>query len=157
MNLGGPNSSTQSRQCPGNTKGGSIISLYHWPPVLLIWNRLHDNWQFLFLFGKQTNPNQSNRSNPNQSNRRSTVQWYFPSSIPCSVHWLNQCRYEQPGNPFEEQGSVQLTSLYQVVWISCFWFCKHYLLSKLLSSYLNEEVKRTKPCPTVSVPWSRLL
>ncbi len=28
------------------------------------------SWQILFLFAKQTNPN--------QSNRRSTVQWYFP-------------------------------------------------------------------------------
>ncbi len=43
------------------------VSLYHRPPV---WNQLYDNWQFLFLFAKQTKPN--------QSNRRSTVQWYFP-------------------------------------------------------------------------------
>ncbi len=46
------------------------ISLYHWPPVWLVRNQLYDNWQILFLFTKQTNPN--------QSNRRSTVQWYFP-------------------------------------------------------------------------------
>ncbi len=46
------------------------VSLYRWPPVWLVWNQLHDNWQFLFLFAKQTNPN--------QSNRRSMVQWYFP-------------------------------------------------------------------------------
>ncbi len=44
--------------------------MYHWPPVWLVWNQLYDNWQFLFLFAKQTNLN--------QSNRRSTVQWYFP-------------------------------------------------------------------------------
>jgi hypothetical protein len=44
--------------------------LYHWPPVWLVWNQLFDYWQFLFLFAKQTNPN--------QSNRRSTAQWYFP-------------------------------------------------------------------------------
>ncbi len=30
-------------------------SLYHWPPVWLVWNQLYDNWQFLFLFAKQTN------------------------------------------------------------------------------------------------------
>ncbi len=36
--------------CPGNSKGGS---LYCWPPVWLVWNRLCDNWQFLFLFEKQ--------------------------------------------------------------------------------------------------------
>jgi hypothetical protein len=46
------------------------VSLYHWPPVWLVWNQLYDNWQFLFLFAKQTNPN--------QSNRRLMVQWYFP-------------------------------------------------------------------------------
>ncbi len=53
---------------PGNTKGE--VSLYSWPPVWLVWNQLYDNWQFLFLFAKQTTPN--------QSNRRSMVQWYFP-------------------------------------------------------------------------------
>ncbi len=36
-----------------------ILTLYHWPPVWLTWNQLYDNWQFLFLFAKQTNPNQS--------------------------------------------------------------------------------------------------
>jgi hypothetical protein len=46
------------------------VSLYGWPPVWPVWNQLYDLWQFLFLFAKQTNPN--------QSNRRSTVQWYFP-------------------------------------------------------------------------------
>jgi hypothetical protein len=46
------------------------VSLYHWPPVWLVWSQLYDTWQFLFLFAKQTNPN--------QSNRRSMVQWYFP-------------------------------------------------------------------------------
>jgi hypothetical protein len=40
------------------------VSLYHWPPVWLVWNQLYDNWQFLFLFAKQTNPNQSNRRPP---------------------------------------------------------------------------------------------
>ncbi len=50
-----------------NTKGeGIIVPL----TSCLVWNQLSDNWQFLFLFAKQ--------SNPNQSNRRSTVQWYFP-------------------------------------------------------------------------------
>ncbi len=46
------------------------VSLYSWPPVWLVWNQPYDNWQFLFLFAKQTNPN--------QSNRRSMVQWYSP-------------------------------------------------------------------------------
>jgi hypothetical protein len=46
------------------------VTLYCWPPVWLVWNQLYDYWQFLFLFAKQTNPN--------QSNRRSMGQWYFP-------------------------------------------------------------------------------
>ena len=46
------------------------VSLYHWPPVWLVRNQLYDNYQFLFLFAKQTNPN--------QSYRRSMVEWYFP-------------------------------------------------------------------------------
>jgi hypothetical protein len=46
------------------------VSLYRRPPAWLVWNQLYEYWQFLFLFAKQTNPN--------QSNRRSTVQWYFP-------------------------------------------------------------------------------
>ncbi len=37
------------------------VSQYRWPPVWPVWNQLYDNWQFLFLFAKQTNPNQSNR------------------------------------------------------------------------------------------------
>ncbi len=49
---------------------GEEVSLYHWPPVWLVWKQLYDNWQFLFLLAKQTNQN--------QSNRRSMVQWYFP-------------------------------------------------------------------------------
>jgi hypothetical protein len=38
---------------PENTKGGSITV-----PLTscLVWNQLYDNWQFLFLFAKQTNP-----------------------------------------------------------------------------------------------------
>jgi hypothetical protein len=28
----------------------------------MLWYQLYDNWQFLFLFVKQTNPNQSNRN-----------------------------------------------------------------------------------------------
>ncbi len=46
------------------------VSLYHWPPACLFRNQLYDSWQFLPLFVKQ--------SNPNQSNRGSTVQWCGP-------------------------------------------------------------------------------
>jgi len=46
------------------------VSLYRWPPVCLVWNQLHYNRPFLFLFAKQ--------ANLNRSNRRSMLQWYFP-------------------------------------------------------------------------------
>ncbi len=46
------------------------VSLYCWPPALLIWNQLYDYRPFLFLFAKQ--------ANPNQSKRRSMVKRYFP-------------------------------------------------------------------------------
>jgi hypothetical protein len=59
---------TDTKRMQGILKGEA--SLYHWPPVWLVWNQLYCYWQFLFLFAKQTNPN--------LSNRRSTVQWYFP-------------------------------------------------------------------------------
>jgi len=49
------------------------VSLYRWPPVWLVWNELYDNWQFLFLFTKQTNPNQSNR---------------YSDTSPFSIPWL---------------------------------------------------------------------
>ncbi len=38
----------QSTADTGNTKGE--VSLYCWPPVWLVWNKLYDNWQFSFLF-----------------------------------------------------------------------------------------------------------
>ncbi len=53
------------------------VSMYCWP-VWLVWNQQYDNGQCLFLFTKQTNPN--------QSDRRSTVQWYFPPLVfPCAT------------------------------------------------------------------------
>ncbi len=61
------------------------VSLYHWPPVWLVWNQLYDNWQFLFLFAKQTNPK--------QSNRRSTVQGYFPLQYSLPRHWDNEASF----------------------------------------------------------------
>ncbi len=59
--------------------------MYQWPPVWLVWNQQYDNWNFLFLFAKQTNPN--------QSKRRSTVQWYFPLqySLHCVSLLLQKC------------------------------------------------------------------
>ncbi len=62
------------------------VSLYCWPPVWLGWSLLYDNWQFLFLFAKQTNPN--------QSNRRSMVQWHFPGLV---FPGLTNSQFGQPG------------------------------------------------------------
>ncbi len=60
-----------SQNCPWKWIQGILkVSLYCWPPVWLFWNQLYENWQLLFLFAKQTNPN--------QSNRRSTIQWHLP-------------------------------------------------------------------------------
>ncbi len=36
---------------PGILKGE--VSLYHWPPLWLVWNLLCENWQFLFLFANR--------------------------------------------------------------------------------------------------------
>ncbi len=46
------------------------VSLYHWPPVWLVWISLFCKYkQKLSVFIQLI---------PNQSNRRSMVQWYFP-------------------------------------------------------------------------------
>ncbi len=57
-----------SLPCPGILNGE--ISLYRWPPIWLVWNKLYDYWQSLVSLAKQTNSNQSNRRLP--------VQWCFP-------------------------------------------------------------------------------
>ncbi len=60
------------------------------------------------------------------------------------------------GNLTEGKVSVQLTSLYVLVQISCFRKYKHYLLINK-TSYLNEEVNCTEPSPSVRVPCSTFL
>ncbi len=66
---------TESRKhsSKGTLKGE--VPLYCWPPFWLAWNQLYDNWQFSFIFAKQTNPN--------RPNRRVTVQRYF--HLKCSL------------------------------------------------------------------------
>ncbi len=61
-----------------NTKGGSLTVdlLFDWFGIICM---INDN--FLFLFAKQTNPN--------QSNRRSTVQWYFPLKYSLLIYTSN--------------------------------------------------------------------
>ncbi len=61
------------------------VSLNCWPRVWWVWKQLYDNWQFLFLFTKQTNTNQSNRG--------SMVQWYFPLIIPYIYIYIYMCVY----------------------------------------------------------------
>ncbi len=57
----------------------------------------------------------------------------------------------RPGILTEGEGSVQLTSLYKPVQISRFNAENiHFLL--YTTNYLNEEVKRTGPSPSVRVP-----
>ncbi len=58
------------------------VSLYRWPPVWLVWNQLYDDWNFLFLFTKLTNSN--------QSNRRSTLKRYF-SFVWCMQPFGSAC------------------------------------------------------------------
>jgi len=53
------------------------VSLYRWPPVWPVWNQPYDNWQILFLFAKQTNPNQSNRRYSDTS--PFSIPWYLKS------------------------------------------------------------------------------
>ncbi len=57
------------------------------------------------------------------------------------------------GNLTEGEGSVQLTSLYWQVKVSCFRCSKHYLLFFIKMSFLDEEVNCTGPSASVSVPW----
>ncbi len=37
-------------KCPKQGIQKGEVSLYHWPPVWLVWIQLYDNWQFLFYF-----------------------------------------------------------------------------------------------------------
>jgi len=87
------------------------VLLYHCPPVWLVWIQLYDNRQFLFLFAKQTNPN--------QSNRRSMVQWHFPFSIPwLYLHspWLylrlTVLIFERGNGKGEKQGDQKFGKIY---------------------------------------------
>ncbi len=57
------------------------------------------------------------------------------------------------GSLTEREGSVQFTSLYKLVQIGCFLFGT-VLFSLYKTTYLNEEVNRTDPSPSVRLPWS---
>ncbi len=61
-------------------------------------------------------------------------------------------KFVEQGSQIEGDGSVRLTSLYQLVKISCFLYWKNYL-PFLKNSYLSEEVSGTEPSPSVSVPY----
>jgi len=67
-----------------------------------------------------------------------------------SFRILTSLAEPNPGNPYYRESSVQLTSMYQLVYMKCFWYRKHLLFCK--SSYPNEEVNRTEPSLYVSLP-----
>ncbi len=75
----------------GNTKGGSITV-----PLTSCFTGLESAvWQltiFLFLFAKQTDPN--------QSNRKSMIQWYFPlqCSLAYSISLISPRRWRRRRN-----------------------------------------------------------
>ncbi len=54
------------------------VSLYHWPPVWLVWNQLYDNWQF-FCFYLQNRLIQTSQ----------TGDWWYSDTSPFSIPWLN--------------------------------------------------------------------
>jgi hypothetical protein len=59
-----------------------------------------------------------------------------------------------PGNSYwMGKGSVQLTFLYQLVQISCFWCWERFFFSFRKTCYLNEEVNSTEPSPLMRVLW----
>ncbi len=53
----------------------------------------------------------------------------------------------------EREESVHLTSLYQLVQISCFQCWKSILFISYKTSFLEEEVNCTEPSPSVRIPW----
>jgi hypothetical protein len=61
------------------------LSLYHRPPVWLVWNWLYDNWQFLFHLKNRLI--HSSRTGGQQYSDTS------PFSIPCwmSLCWMSSC------------------------------------------------------------------
>ncbi len=68
------------------------VLLYCWPPVWLVWNQLYDSWQFLFLFVKQTNPNQSNRRYSDTS--PCSIPWFFKSHCLLKHHLISKIKYQ---------------------------------------------------------------
>ncbi len=57
------------------------VSLYHWPPVWLVWNQLHDNRQFLFYL-----QNRLNQTSHTGGQRYSDTS---PFRIPCLLYPVN--------------------------------------------------------------------
>ncbi len=74
-----------------------------------------------------------------------SIFWHYSGStwtLPIlHVNWLG-CLIQ--GTLTEGEGSVQLTSLYYLVLINCFWYWEHHLLF-YKTSYINEEVNCTEP------------
>jgi len=65
------------------------VSLYHWPPVWLVWNQLYDNWQFFVFICK------TYLSKPVKQEVNSTV--ILPPLVFPGIHvWFSQL---SPGWP----------------------------------------------------------
>ncbi len=54
------------------------VSLYHWPPVWLVWNQLYDNWQFMFYL--QNRLIQTSQTGGQQ----------YSDTSPFSIPWLRK-------------------------------------------------------------------
>jgi hypothetical protein len=63
---------------------GEEVSLYRWPPVWLVWNHLHDNWQFCFYL-------QNRLIQTSQTGGH----WYSDNST-FSIPWWNISRHRDP-------------------------------------------------------------
>jgi len=75
-------SSSQPPEPPTSRVGPGIlkreVSLYHWPPVWLVWNQLYDNWQFLFLIPNRLIQFQTSQTGGQQ----------YSDTSPFSIPWL---------------------------------------------------------------------
>ncbi len=112
------------------------VSLYCWPPVWLVWDQLYDYWQFLFLFAKQTNPN--------QSNRRSVVRQYCLNSWIWTLLFFRPCPLPISLSREYYRGKYHCTVdlLFWLVWISL--FCKYkQKLSVVIQLIPNQSNRRS--------------
>ncbi len=88
------------------------VSPYHWPPVWLVWNRLYDKQQFLFLFAFRL-----------IQTSQTGDQWYSdtsPFSIPCFMYHtglmgVHTTRYSCTFNPKVSHLTLVFTKLFTII------------------------------------------